>query len=366
VRILHLAYEDPWRPGSGGGSTRTWELTTRLSRQHEITVIVAGYPGARERFEAGARWVPVGSRRGLHRGTLSYFALLPRVLRREPHDLVVEDFGAPFSTGFSPLYTRKPVVASVQWLFARDLARKYRLPFYLVERAGLPLYQRFIVVSDWLRRHIVCRRPGADACVIPNGVDEIARTVHPAHGAGYVLFLGRLDAFNKGLDLLVAAYRQIADRSSLRLVIAGEGPDRNRLQGAVHRAGMAHLVHFAGRVDGEAKYDLLARADAVLVPSRFETFGMVVLEAAAAGAPVVAFDVGPLKELVGPVARGQLVRPFDADAFADAAVALAGRPPVRTEDVAAIRERFSWDAIAEAQDACYRAAVEGRMVKPGR
>ena len=359
MRILHLAYEDPRRPGSGGGGVRTWELTRRLACLHDITVVVASYPGARERHEGGARWVPLGSARGMHRGTLSYFALLPRAIRRFPHDLLVEDFGAPFSTGMSPLYTRRPVVASVQWMFAREMTRKYRLPFHLVEHTGLRLYDRFIVVSDWLRDEVLRRRPAADVRLVPNGVDAEAAGRLPAAGAGYVLYLGRLDLPNKGLDLLVEAFRSIAARSPLRLVVAGDGPDRPALERALARGGVADRAELRGRVGADEKYDLLARADAVLVPSRYETFGMVAVEAAAAGAPVVAFDIGPMRELVGPVATGRLVPPFDAGALAEAALAYAARPAGDPARMAAVRERFSWDAVAEAQDACYRAAVGG-------
>jgi glycosyltransferase involved in cell wall biosynthesis len=82
------------------------------------------------------------------------------------------------------------------------------------------------------------------------------------------------------------------------------------------------------------------------------------VEAAAAGAPVVAFDVGPLREVVGPVADGRLVAPFDAPALGRAAIAYAGRPAASAERALAVRARFSWDEIALQQQACYRAAVE--------
>jgi glycogen(starch) synthase len=357
VRILHLAYEDPRRPGSGGGGIRTWELTTRLAEQHDITVVVAGYPGAAQREEGGARWVPLGSRRGLHRGTLSYFALLPRVVRRIPHDLVVEDFGAPFSTGMSPLYTRAPVIASVQWMFAREMTRKYRVPFHLVERAGLHLYDRFIAVSAWLQTELARVRPRAHIDLVSNGVDPPA-DLEPRSGRGYLLYLGRLDWANKGLDLLVEAFRTAAAASGQRLVVAGDGPDRARLERALRQAGLAGCTELAGRVGAAEKYELLAGADAVVLPTRYETFGMVAVEAAAAGAPVVAFDVGPLREVVGPVADGRLVAPFDAPALGRAAIAYAGRPAASAERALAVRARFSWDEIALQQQACYRAAVE--------
>ena len=150
MRILHLGYEDPAQPGSGGGSVRTWEINRRLSAEHEITVLVAGYPGARPRVEEGVRWEPLWPRTGHKVDRLAYFALLGPAILSHPHDLLVEDFGAPFGPGLSPLYTRRPVVASVQWLFAQQMREKYRLPFDKVQRWGMKMYGEFIVVSEWL------------------------------------------------------------------------------------------------------------------------------------------------------------------------------------------------------------------------
>src|SRR5918997_2143896 len=170
MRILHLAYEDPLQPVSGGGSVRVREINRRLAERHEITNLVAAYPGAEPRVEDGVRWVPIGARTRKKIAQLSYFALLGREVARRPHDLVVEEFGAPFSTGFSPLFTKKPVVASVQWLFASQMREKYRLPFDEVEGYGLRFYSDFIAVSDWLARDLRARRPGAHVETIPNGV----------------------------------------------------------------------------------------------------------------------------------------------------------------------------------------------------
>ena len=83
------------------------------------------------------RWLPIGPRTGGKIDRLAYFALLGLIVSRLPHDLLVEDFSAPFSVGLSPLFTRRPVVASVQWMFARQMRAKYGLPFDWVERVGL-------------------------------------------------------------------------------------------------------------------------------------------------------------------------------------------------------------------------------------
>lgn len=363
MRILHLAYEDPRRPGSGGGAVRTSQVNRRLAARHEITAVVAGYPGAQERIEHGIKWRPIGPRTGMKLDRLAYFALLAPVVARTPHDLVVEDFGAPFSVAGSPLFTRRPVVASVQWLFAREMRAKYRLPFDAVERMGLRLYPDYIVVSDWLGDRIRARRPGAAIETIPNGVDPALFEL-PIAPREHLLFLGRLDIAQKGGDILFDIYERILRRlgdSAPPLLVAGEGPDRAAMERRARRVGPAGRIRFLGHADAVAKRDLLARAHAVLMPSRHETFGMVAVEAQAAGAPVVAFDVGPLRAVAGG-GDARLVAPFDAGAFAAAVVDLVAEPGRAAAASAAGRawaRRYDWDTIAEAVDAHYERSSAG-------
>lgn len=295
---------------------------------------------------------------------LGYFALAGPIARRHPHDLLVEDFGAPFSVAGSPLFDRGPVVASVQWLFAHQMRAKYHLPVDWVERAGLPLYRDFIAVSEWLAGDIRRRRPGTVVEVIPNGVEEAAFAAEPAPPE-QLAFLGRLDNEQKGCDLLLDIYAEIRRRlssSSPPLHVVGDGPDERWLRQRVASLGLGSSVVFRGRIDGEEKYRILASSHALLMPSRHETFGMVAVEAQAAGAPVVAFDVGPLREVAGG-GGAVLVPPFDVHAFAAEAVGLVGDPVAADRRRRLGREwarRYDWGEIARRQEDHYLRALQAR------
>lgn len=365
MRILHLAFEDPLQPGSGGGSVRVREINRRLAERHEITNLVAAYPGAEPRDEDGVRWVPIGARTQKKIAIPSYFALLGWEVARRPHDLVVEEFGAPFSTGFSPLFTKQPVVASVQWLFASLMREKYRLPFDEVEKRGLPLYERFIAVSSWLAEELRGRRPGAIVEAIPNGVEKIAyeaRATAPEH----LLFVGRLDMPHKGLDMLCEIFARICrikGRHAPPLVIVGDGPDRKRVQRLFKRSGLSQWVEFRGRAEGEEKYRLMSCAHAVLMTSRAETFGIVGIESLAAGAPLVAFDVGPLREVVGGSDAARLIRPWDLDAFAQETLRFIEDRGLRERAREAGRSwasRYDWDEISLRQEEFYLRTLRER------
>ncbi len=362
LRILHLAYEDPQQPGSGGGSVRTREINRRLSRRHDITALVAGYPHASRRDEEGVHWRHTWPHSGGKIDRLAYFAQVGPMIRREAYDLIVEEFGAPFSTALAPLYTRRPVVASVQWMFAAQMRTKYRLPFDWVERLGLRLYRDFITVSAWERKQIRERRPNVLVESIPNGVDDGAFSVERAEPT-HLLYLGRLDVVQKGGDLLLDSYAQLLRRTGggcPPLLVVGDGPDGQQMMERAERLGIDRRVDFRGRVDGVEKFHLMAQSHAVLMPSRFETFGIVAAEALAVGVPLVTFDVGPLREVAGG-GGARLVPAFDLDAFTNEVLNVIGDRVKRERaywDGRAWAERYRWDAITQRQEAHYLRAVE--------
>jgi glycosyltransferase involved in cell wall biosynthesis len=374
LRILHLAFEDPVKPGAGGGSVRTLQVNRRLAERHQITVVTYKYPGWRDRDDDGIAWRHAGVAAGYTGAVASYFAALPAVVRRVPHDLVVEDFGAPIGGALVPLYARRPCVALVNWLFAREMARKYHLPVHRVEALGVRLHRRIIAVSDDLADRLRAANPRAEVEVIPNGVEPEAFTA-AAPRRHAALFLGRLDTHQKGLDLLLDAYATVATATTAGLVVAGDGPDADALRRRARRLGIADRVEFVGRVTGAAKYALLASAQVVCMPSRYEGLPLVAPEALACGTPVLAADIPCLRSVVTP-GTGRLLPRDDVEAWAAAiAGALAdpsGCAAMGTRGRAAAR-RYAWDGLAAQQEAVYlRAVADGpargarRAAAPGR
>lgn len=358
LRVLHLGFEDHLRPGSGGGSARNQQVNRRLAPRHDITVLTASFRGARDRTEDGVRYVHVGLPIGYFTSILSYFAALPFAARRHPADLVIEEFAAPFSSVLVPLWSRRPTLAVVQWLNSREKSRQYRLPFSAFERAGVRTHRRLVAMSDDLRDQLHAANPGAHVDVVPNGVEPLAFQVAAERGDD-VVFLGRLEQAQKGIDLLLEAYALAADRVDGRLVLAGDGPDRARLARQADVLGIGPRVHFPGRVSGAEKYRLLAGARLVAMPSRYETFGMVAVEALASGSPVLAFAIPCLRSVVPPQC-GRLVPRFDVPAYAEAMVEMYADRAQADRMGAAGRvfaRQFDWDRIADEQEQAYLAAV---------
>lgn len=363
LHILHLGFENPFMDGAGGGSTRTHEINRRIAAAgHEVTVLTTRYPGWSDRVQDGVRYVPIGFGQGKNRLTrlLGYICRLPTEARHRgaTADLVIEDFFAPFSTMAAPMWTRRPTVGVVQWLHARDKARQYRLPFHIIERAGVRHHSRLVAVSRGTADDLLGMNPLAHVAVIGNGIDAAALAGKPEPGRD-IVYVGRLELPGKGVDLLISAWAKACEQVEGDLVIAGRGPDEKKIERLVHDAGLSNRVRMVGWVSGVEKLNLLRSARLVVVPSRQETFGLVALEALGSATPVIAFDIPCLREVI-PRGCGWLVPPFDVDRLASQIV--QSYSDIRKLDVAGRVGRlyasgFDWDALASKQLEEYHGAL---------
>lgn len=352
LRVLHLAYEDPRAPSSGGGALRTREVASRMSGV-ESRLVTFAYPGASRRRRNGFEWSHCGW--GLPCKAIqvaTYFASLPFRTLASRHDLVVEDFAPPWTYAFSPFYSRAPVIAVVQWFFASHMTRKYGLPFDRLERLGLRAYDDFIVMTSSMQSHIRKHAGNRNVCVAGCGVDDALFAGTP-RDEGYVLFLGRLDRDQKGLDILL---RCVARDGKLRLRVAGDGPDGPAVRELAANLGLGDRVEFVGRVAGKHKRDLLSGCRFLAMPSRYETFGLVGMEAMASAKPIVTFDLPCYRDWIED-GGARRIPCFDEEAFAHAMTDLWRDPDRCRRMGAAAREGVAgrtWDRVAAVQESYYR------------
>lgn len=200
-------------------------------------------------------------------------------------------------------------------------------------------------VRTWLKRRAThlganVAVSGAVADTIPGAVVRIPNTFRPvfeqreANSARRgLLFVGRLVS-QKRASVAVEALRQLRSRGvDTTLTICGDGPEREALEQQIKRQNLSNRVELAGWADPETLARHYRSAKLLLVPSQYEAFGIVALEAIASGCPVVATRTGGLPEAVGDC--GLLVPPNDPDSLADA-VERALHPDVRQKLCAAM------------------------------
>jgi glycosyltransferase involved in cell wall biosynthesis len=268
-------------------------------------------------------------------------------------------------------------------LAARQLKARYRIPYALVVHADIferprgtydpwltVLYKivtpgayrdadLVLAVSPHMARTAVARgaRPEA-VVVVPNGIDrcEIGLTETVDYGPRNapparikLLYVGRFSV-EKGVRVLVAAARLLkAQGVDFELRLVGHGPLERELRDTVLESGLSHEVTVAGQVNRRTLHHEYVWADMVCVPSLSEPFGVVVLEALAAGRPVLGTDAGGIPWIIQNGMTGLIVPAGSARRLADAIREMAWDPARRNRmgalAAASIFPRFSWDAI---------------------
>lgn len=211
----------------------------------------------------------------------------------------------------------------------------------------------------------------AFSSVITNALPALARPARPMPARPTVLMVGRAvpqKGFDVGLDTFAKVLRFARDA---RLVVAGDGVDLPALRSQAVELGIESSVAFLGWVPPVEVPSLIEAATILLVPSRYEGFGLVTIEAARCARPVVAFRIAGMPEAVAHGETGILVAPGDRDALAAAIVALLADPPRAAALGARARDRVvrggSWDAYVGAYEDRYeRARQAGRAGRSGR
>jgi glycosyltransferase involved in cell wall biosynthesis len=181
-----------------------------------------------------------------------------------------------------------------------------------------------------------------------------------------VLYVGRFDP-RKGIETLVRSCVQLKaiHGSKLKLVIVGgsshgriDGEERTRIESIVQELGLGTQTLFVGQVSHDKLPLYYCAADVCVIPSHYEPFGLVAIEAMACGTPVVASDVGGLKFTILPEETGLLVPPQDAQAFAVAIQRILGDESwtlkLRKQGPANINQRFSWRSVGIELSDLYR------------
>lgn len=249
-----------------------------------------------------------------------------------------------------------------------------------VEKEVLETAERIVATSPQEKEHmrsLVSAKGNID--IIPCGTDvhkygSISREQARAKlgidlETKVVFYVGRFDP-RKGIETLVRAVGQSKLRGTdLKLIIGGgsrpghtDGMERDRIESIVDELGMSDFTIFPGRLGDDVLPVYYSAADLCVVPSHYEPFGLVAIEAMASGTPVVASNVGGLQFTVVPEETGLLAAPKDEVAFAAAIDRILLNPTWRNQLGQAARKRvetkFSWEGVASQLSELYTEILE--------
>jgi glycosyltransferase involved in cell wall biosynthesis len=369
-RVLHVGKFYP--PYKGGMETHLETLCLGLRPHVDLRVVVANTE--RRRLDEVIDQIPV-TRLGtlVNLGAAPYTPGLGRFIRREDADIVHLHFPHPTAI---LAYLRSGHQGRLIVTYHSDIVRQrvLGLAFRPILHRALSRASAIICTSpDYVASSPVLTAHRERCHVLPFGIatdrfarvdDEEVRRIRGRHGDRLVLAVGRLVSY-KGFEYLIRAMAEIRGR----LVLVGDGPLRGALEQLAREIGVAERVAFLKRVDDVNPYYHAADVFALPSVARSEAFGLVQLEAMAAGIPVVNTKLASGVPYVSPHGvTGFTVPPGDPGAMARAITRLLDDPSLRRQlgstGRTRARETFGVHAMVQQTLAVYHAALKAPRGEP--
>jgi glycosyltransferase involved in cell wall biosynthesis len=380
-----LTWEYPPRT-IGGISPHIYYLSKSLAKNSvKVYVVTCDFPGApAHEVVDGVEVYRIDSYKNPSPDFATWVYLMNMNMQKEAADITRELGGkidifhahdwlvATAGIGLKHVF-RKPFFATIH---STEIGRRNGIHFdyekMIHETEAWLTYEAWKVIccSNYMVEHVkwAFGLPPDKLVMIPNGVNAQIYTKNDKENLAQfrsryalpeekiVLFVGRL-VYEKGVHVLVNAAPKALEKTNAKFIIVGNGYMKDQLSTLANGMGLAHKVLFTGFLDEEILRKLQRCADVSVVPSLFEPFGIVALEAMAAKSPVVVSDTGGLSEIVNHDVDGVKVYTGNPDSLAwginrvltDEAYANT----IRTNAYRKVQEKYNWDKIAQQTKAMY-------------
>ena len=389
LSVMMLTWEFPPRI-IGGISPHVYNLSKSLARNGvKVYVVTCDFPGApqHETIE-GVEVYRIDSYKNPAPDFATWVYLMNVNMQKEAaalarslggkidifhaHDWLVATAGIGLKHVF-----REPFLATMH---STEIGRRNGIHFdyerMIHETEAWLTYEAWKVIccSDYMVSHVrwAFGLPPDKLIMISNGVNAEAfakyenedlsqfRSKFALPEEKIVLFVGRL-VYEKGVHVFVNAAPKVLEKENAKFIIVGNGYMKDQLSSVVKALGLAHKVLFTGFVDDETLRKLQKCADVSVVPSLFEPFGIVALEAMAAKSPVVVSDAGGLPEIVDHDVDGVRTYAGNPESLAWGITrvladdAYANR--LRQNALKKIREKYNWNQIAQQTKSIYETVL---------
>jgi glycosyltransferase involved in cell wall biosynthesis len=348
LRILWFNWRDIKHPESGGAEIYTHQILTRLARKgHSVTLFTTKTEGSLTSEEIdGVLIIRHGGKYSVYRRAKQYFENY-----RSSYDLIIDEInGRPF---LSPqIVNDRPVIAIFHQLIKEEWF--YEIPFPINYFCYHVMEKRWLIPYKDTQTITVSNSSLSDleslgftkVNVIQNGLDiDPLPKVSEKEVQPTICFIGRLRR-HKLANHAIEAFKIIKNKiPDAKMWLIGDGPMRPYLQ---ERAGSD--VQFFGHVPNILKYDLLRRAQMVLVPSVREGWGLVVIEANAMGTPVIGYDIPGLRDSILNGETGILTKHPSPSSLAESAFRLLTNDEMLerySRNALSYSRKFSWEESAE-------------------
>jgi len=383
LRVMMLTWEFPPRI-IGGISPHVYYLSKNLAKEGvKVYVVTCDFPGAPDHeVMDGVEVFRIDSYKNPSPDFASWVYLMNMNMQKEAaaivknlggvdifhaHDWLVANAGIGLKHVF-----RRPLLATIH---STEIGRRNGLHSdyerMIHETEAWLTYEawRVICCSNYMVSHVkwAFNLPEDKLVMIPNGVDakEYEKSTVDLNQfrrrfalpeEKIVLYVGRL-VYEKGIQVLINAIPKILEKVNAKFVIVENGYMKEPLWEKIKHMGLAHKVLFTGFVDDETLRNLQKCADVSVVPSLFEPFGIVALEAMAAKSPVVVSDTGGLSEIVEHDLTGVKVYPDNPESLAWGVTRVlldeAYANKLRENAYRLVVEKYNWKKISRQTKSVY-------------
>ena len=377
MKICLTINSSPWSAFKGGGQLAVHHLACALSAKgHKVHVLYSKCP--QEQFDLNlpyhVHWVRHYDFAAVNLNIVSYSRALRPLAKKEKFDIIHgnaeeaywagkiarENNSAYVFTSHTPNIPTagmlKGIINPVRFLKSINT--------YLLRKSILE--GDLVVAYSQFSRNLILKGL-ADPCfnrvkVVPPGVESSWFDVERKLSTdSRLLFWGRLEE-EKGLPELFIALKEVTKKiKRVKLTLVGEGNQLKEYKDLVATLGLTEQVEFKGWLDAREIQNLTTQSYLGLFPSRVESFGLSVIEAMAAGLPVIAASGGAVPENIKDGVTGVLVPVNDSDALAKAIISALENPQyIETLAKVAkkvVRERFSWDKTADSMIDLYTSVL---------
>lgn len=350
-----------WKDGFGGAERSICDLAAALDKNRFDMwfYYLSGGPVffAQEIKEMGFQTIFLNWKNGFD--AAGRIRLLKHLKEFNPH-VIHDHILPPFTRPLLKIFIRRPILntehgsALQRWLGFGEKWRK------LAERFDY-LFCDYIAANSAASANALkgaYRLSDSKVGIIHLGINlQQFRPIFPKQRADDVLivgYVGRIKSDLKGTDYLPLVAKELIDLYNLRfqIFVAGDGPDRKQVEQSCIELGVEKYITFLGWVSDVSNF--LSKIDVLLVPSRFEAFGLTAIEALAMNVPVVAFDIHGLREILAGCPAGIMVSPGDTRKMAEAVYSLRSNYlNVGSKGRDFVARRFSNDQMARQYEKIY-------------
>jgi glycosyltransferase involved in cell wall biosynthesis len=343
----------------GGVEMHIDRLVIHLSKREDIELHLLTFGSNKKEIKNGNLRIHVLKRRlpGYFHIPFEVLILRREILKINPDIVHAHESCMPYSTATALVSKKYPTLLTMhmvikEWIRLEGessiLTRLITLPN---ERYVLSKIRNVIAVSPYVK-DLIGEMTQSKIYVVSNGVDfEDVENIRQYQLDGHIIFYMGMLLKVKGVDILIKAIPMIKKSiPDVHLLIAGAGKEETNLKNLLKELNVEENVKFLGVISGKKKYSYYKSADVCVLPSRFEGFGIILLEAMACGKSIVASNVGGIPTIVENEKTGLLFESGNVVDLAEKIITLLKDKELREKMGKAGRERakeFTWEKVVE-------------------